>query len=165
MVAVYRGNVNTHQYYHGDRTTEALVKFIEGLRSQPDHEEVLKSLGQKTKTISNQQHAGPEGCLIQGFVMVNKVPGSLSIAAHSKHHTIAASLINTTHKIHHFSFGTLHICCCCCCCCGDSVSPKKACLFISDTRAFFSSSSSCAGDVPPKRSYGILKGAYDAANK
>ena len=39
--------------------------------------------------------------------MVNKVPGSLSIAAHSKHHTIAASLINTTHSIHHFSFGDL----------------------------------------------------------
>jgi thiol-disulfide isomerase/thioredoxin len=129
MVAVYRGNINTHQYYHGDRTTEKFVQFIENIRSQTNHDSVHKALGFKTgpgvQIEANAHHAGPEGCLIQGFVMVNKVPGSLAIAAHSKHHTIAASLINTTHSIHHFSFG----------------------------------------DVPPKRSYGLLKGAYEAANK
>ena len=128
MVAVYRGNVNTHQYYHGDRTTEKFVQFIENIKSKTNHDSVHEALGQKKGSgavAATANAAGPEGCLIQGFVMVNKVPGSLSIAAHSKHHTIAASLINTTHLIHHFSFG----------------------------------------DVPPKRSYGILKGAYDAANK
>jgi thiol-disulfide isomerase/thioredoxin len=128
MVAVFRRDTNTHEFYHGDRTTEAFVKFIENMNSKKNHDEIHKALGHKGNNDGDAfkiRKRGPEGCLISGFVMVNKVPGSLSIAAHSKHHTIAAPLINTTHKIHHFSFG----------------------------------------DVPPKRSYGILKGAYDAANK
>jgi len=126
MVAVFRGNVNTHEFYHGDRTTEAFVQFIENVRSKVNHDDVHKALGHKGgNNAVKVRKGGPEGCMISGFVMVNKVPGSLSIAAHSKHHTIAAPLINTTHSIHHFSFG----------------------------------------DVPPKRSYGVLKGAYDAANK
>lgn len=39
MVAVYRGNTETHEFYHGDRTTEAFVKFIENIRSNMNHED------------------------------------------------------------------------------------------------------------------------------
>lgn len=131
MVTVFRKNINTREFYHGDRTAEAFIKFIEHVRDA-NHGEVHKALGHtegakgrraSDKTIQTKK--GAEGCLISGQVYVNKVPGSLSVAAHSKHHTIAASLINTTHTVHHFSFG----------------------------------------DLPPKRKSGLLKGAYDAANR
>jgi thiol-disulfide isomerase/thioredoxin len=90
MVAVFRGNVNTHEFYHGDRTTEAFVQFIENVRSKVNHDDVHKALGHKGgNNAVKVRKGGPEGCMISGFVMVNKVPGSLSIAAHSKHHTIA----------------------------------------------------------------------------
>ena len=127
MVTVFRGNVNTHEFYHGDRTADAFIKFIDHIRAN-NQGQVHAALGHKAGNAApalGGRKGGPEGCLISGFVMVNKVPGSLSIAAHSKHHTIAASLINTTHFIHHFSFG----------------------------------------EVPPKRRYGVLKGAYTAANR
>ena len=39
MVAVYRGNIETHEFYHGDRTTEAFVTFIENIRSNMNHED------------------------------------------------------------------------------------------------------------------------------
>jgi thiol-disulfide isomerase/thioredoxin len=113
MVTVFRNNINTREFYHGDRTAEAFIKFIEHVREQ-NHGEVHKALGhtegakgRRAKDSTIQAKKGAEGCLISGQVYVNKVPGSLSIAAHSKHHTIAASLINTTHAVHHFSFGDL----------------------------------------------------------
>jgi hypothetical protein len=111
-IVVFRGELNSHEHYHGDRTTEAFIKFIEGIRDGLHHE-TAKALGHKPNNANNVPGADvvpgqknePHGCLISGFVMVKKVPGSLSIAAHSDHHTIAANVINTTHNVHHFSFG------------------------------------------------------------
>ena len=108
-VVVYReGVLDSHEHYHGDRTSEAFVKFIEGVRAGLHHE-TAKALGQKTAESPPKDKVvvkhGAQGCLIAGFIDVKRVPGSLSIAAHSKHHSISASMVNTTHFIKHFSYG------------------------------------------------------------
>ena len=82
-VVVFRGELNSHEHYHGDRTTEAFIKFIEGIRAGLHHE-TAKALATKLTTTMLPQvqmlslvgRINP-GCLISGFVMV-KVPGSLS---------------------------------------------------------------------------------------
>ena len=110
-VLVFRGKLETNEHYHGDRTAEAFIKFIEDIRAK-DHKGVEEALGHKTN-VDNvapdravaQVKGSSQGCLITGFVMVKKVPGSLSIAAHSDHHSIAANVINTSHVVTHFSFG------------------------------------------------------------
>jgi len=65
-----------------------------------------------------QCQAAPEGCLVSGYTMVDKVQGSFHIAvgqSHSEqgekhHHHWDAPMrqlgFNTSHYIHHFSFGT-----------------------------------------------------------
>ena len=110
-VVVYReGKLDSHEHYHGDRTAEAFLKFIEGVRAGLHHE-TAKALGHKVATTQENANTkipvakGPQGCLIAGFLEVKRVPGSLAIAAHSKHHSIQAAMINTTHKITHFSYG------------------------------------------------------------
>ena len=75
-----------------------------------NHDDVHKALGHKGgNNAVKVRKGGPEGCMISGFVMVNKVPGSLSIAAHSKHHTIAGKRITpkNTIRILHNSFLTI----------------------------------------------------------
>ena len=109
-ILVFRGDLTTNEHYHGDRTTEAFMKFIDGVRAGLHHE-TEKALGHKPNAENlPAAHAavhskGPQGCLIAGFVMVKKVPGSLAIAAHSKFHSIATNVINTSHAVTHFSFG------------------------------------------------------------
>ena len=110
-ILVFRGKLETDEHYHGDRTAEAFIKFIEDIRAK-DHKGVEEALGHKSN-VDNvapdravaQVKGSSQGCLITGFVMVKKVPGSLSIAAHSDHHSIAANVINTSHAVTHFSFG------------------------------------------------------------
>ena len=50
---------------------------------------------------------GPEGCMILGFVAVNRVPGNLFFTAHSKSHSFNVSKMNISHHIQSFSFGKM----------------------------------------------------------
>ena len=46
-----------------------------------------------------------EGCHLTGFVLVQKVPGSLLLSAVSPHHSFDHARVNMSHKIHHLNFG------------------------------------------------------------
>jgi acyl-coenzyme A thioesterase 9 len=45
------------------------------------------------------------GCVIDGSVRVNRVPGAIYVTPHSALHAINAELVNMTHTIKHLSFG------------------------------------------------------------
>ena len=45
------------------------------------------------------------GCVIDGSVRVNRVPGAIYVTPHSARHAINAELVNMTHAIKHLSFG------------------------------------------------------------
>lgn len=45
------------------------------------------------------------GCVVDGSVRVNRVPGAVYVTPHSLGHSIDASAINMTHTIKHLSFG------------------------------------------------------------
>jgi hypothetical protein len=46
------------------------------------------------------------GCLLSGFLLVDRAPGNFHIQAQSKHHDLAAHMTNVSHIINHLSFGT-----------------------------------------------------------
>ena len=45
------------------------------------------------------------GCVIDGSVRVNRVPGAIYVTPHSARHAINAELVNMTHAVKHLSFG------------------------------------------------------------
>ena len=46
------------------------------------------------------------GCMMSGFVLVNRVPGNFHLEARSKHHNLNAAMTNLSHVVNHLSFGT-----------------------------------------------------------
>lgn len=47
----------------------------------------------------------PPGCLLTGFLLVNRVPGNFHIEARSKYHNLNPALTNVSHIVHDLTFG------------------------------------------------------------
>ena len=92
--------------YRDDRTVE---KFNEYIRTKVSHDEQLKKMDPQTReqhleAIEATRDDHP-GCLISGFLLVNRVPGNFHIEARSKNHNLNPAMANTSHLVHHLSFG------------------------------------------------------------
>ncbi|GAB2277841.1 Protein disulfide-isomerase 5-4 [Dionaea muscipula] len=97
-----------HESYYGDRDTDSLVKFMEGLVAPiPITGHGLALEDKSANSTENVKRPAPVtgGCRIEGFVRVKKVPGNLIITAHSGSHSFDASRINVSHFISHLTFG------------------------------------------------------------
>lgn len=88
---VYKGNEAKRPDYFGKRTVSTLVNWMERMTDEHAH-------------IHTRTHA-EEGCLIEGTVWVNRVPGKFHISAKSKSHDFDPKSTNLSHVVHHFSFG------------------------------------------------------------
>ncbi|XP_076945031.1 protein disulfide-isomerase 5-3-like [Bidens hawaiensis] len=86
--------MNVHETYYGDRDTDSLVMKLDSL---------VSSIGINYAIV---KHVPQEGCRIEGFVWVKKVPGNLVITASSRSHSFDASRMNMSHVISTFSFGS-----------------------------------------------------------
>ncbi|XP_058072629.1 protein disulfide isomerase-like 5-4 [Magnolia sinica] len=94
-----------HESYYGERDTDSLVSTMEALVA-PVPLELNHELENKTDEDTAKRPAPlTDGCRIEGFVRVKKVPGNLIISADSGEHSFDASLINVSHVISHLSFG------------------------------------------------------------
>ena len=88
--------------YREDRTVEALLNW---LKQKVDFEARTREW---EKSHGAQFHGDVEehpGCMLSGFVLVNRVPGNFHIEARSAHHEINAALANVSHVVNHLSFG------------------------------------------------------------
>ena len=88
--------------YKSDRTVEALLQFLEKTleaeniyKHYPAAREAHDQWG--TSSMKNP------GCLLSGFLLVNRVPGSFHFRAASQHHSTHHA--NLSHVVHHLSFG------------------------------------------------------------
>jgi protein disulfide-isomerase-like protein len=109
-VLVFRdGKTHTHEHYHGDRTADAFIEFVKGIRSAGvvggSAEARRMHFEKEVNGDKHHEHQGPKGCLLTGYVMVKRVPGNLKFTAHSTQHSFDTSKVNTSHIIHHFFFG------------------------------------------------------------
>lgn len=90
------------------RTMTAHTPAAEARTIQTDkHVAYARSLEAGRKTI---QHAWVDeehpGCLLSGFLLVDRAPGNFHVQAQSKSHDLAAHMTNVSHIINHLSFGT-----------------------------------------------------------
>jgi len=92
--------------YRSDRTVDAMLEFAKE-KLALDHE-----VSQMDKDALQQHNERKElmrddhpGCLMSGFLLVNRVPGNFHIEARSKHHNLNPALANVSHVVNHLSFG------------------------------------------------------------
>ena len=98
-VRVYRRHRDvSHESYIGDRTHEAIEKFVASNVHDDDASEA------ELEGSSEVAHAG-EGCVVRGVVLVNRVPGNFHISAHSKSHSFQPGKLNMTHTVGLMTFG------------------------------------------------------------
>jgi len=122
-IRIYRlGQVHSHEYYDGDRETSAFLDYIHTEVSQlkgsvvPDENGNVDPLpavhleGQHFQNLGRESYEdtsrGPEGCMLTGFVMVNRAPGNFHIQARSPEHSFDADSLNTTHLVTSLTFGS-----------------------------------------------------------
>merc|ERR1712070_1098797 len=117
-IRIYRsGATHSFEEYQGDRTAESFLEFVHTNvpdipMTEEDEEEALKSSGHLTRKAREEKaefHANldedsHEGCNVVGTVEVQKVPGKLVFAAHSKYLDFDVKQVNTSHTIQHLSF-------------------------------------------------------------
>lgn len=88
---VYKGKQAKRPDYLGKRTVSTLLAWMESMTNEHAH-------------VTSRTHA-EEGCLVEGTVWVNRVPGNFHIAAKSDSHDFDPKATNLSHIVHHFSFG------------------------------------------------------------
>ncbi|KAL7584153.1 protein disulfide isomerase-like 5-4 isoform X1 [Lactuca sativa] len=98
--------VHIHETYYGDRDTDTLILKFDNMASAIKLNSVKRSSAATTEYIKVRPAPPQEGCRIEGFVRVKKVPGNLIISASSAAHSFDASLMNMSHMISNFSFGS-----------------------------------------------------------
>ncbi|CAM9113409.1 unnamed protein product [Discosporangium mesarthrocarpum] len=91
--------------YQGDRTVGAFVKFLAiRVRATRQDDATSKRL---MRGMDMSLNAEWPGCLVSGYLMVNRVPGNFHLEARSKSHTFHAAMTNLSHVVHHISFGEM----------------------------------------------------------
>ncbi|KAI3755853.1 hypothetical protein L1987_55662 [Smallanthus sonchifolius] len=96
--------IHIHETYYGDRDTDTLK--MDSLVSSIGVDSVKHSISRSEDYIIIRPAPPQEGCRIEGFVWVKKVPGNLIISAASGSHSFDASQMNMSHVVSSLSFGS-----------------------------------------------------------
>lgn len=89
---VYQGKTPRRPDYFGKRTVSTLQTWMESMTNEHAHPHA-RALSQE------------EGCLVEGRIWVNRVPGKFHVTAKSPNHDLDPKATNISHVVHHFSFG------------------------------------------------------------
>lgn len=92
-----------HPDFNLERTEDTLITYAE---------HVIEENGEQPKTkaekpnalVTVREHEG-EGCNVSGKLYVKRVPGNFVIIANSREHNFDPKTTNTSHVVHHLTFG------------------------------------------------------------
>ena len=92
--------------YRNDRTVEALMDFLQQKMASEAHIRTLPEKAQEQHRLRmNPEPEEHPGCLMAGFLLVNRVPGNFHIEARSGYHNLNPAMANLSHQVHSLSFG------------------------------------------------------------
>lgn len=94
--------------YREDRTVDALTNFVNARLAMDEHVKRL-SPEAKDKHLEEMEANRDDhpGCMISGYLLVNRVPGHFHIEARSINHNLNPKAANLSHVVNHLSFGPL----------------------------------------------------------
>lgn len=92
--------------YRDDRTVDKFINYIE---EKAALDKQVHQMDPETKAMHDQRLLEEKddhpGCLMSGFLLVNRVPGNFHIEARSINHNLNPAMANTSHVVNHLSFG------------------------------------------------------------
>lgn len=92
--------------YHADRTVDAFVEFVNSRLALDEQLHMMsaeeREAHEKREEDSKSDHPG---CMLSGFLLVNRVPGNFHIQMRSALHNINPAGANLSHVVNHLSFG------------------------------------------------------------
>jgi hypothetical protein len=92
--------------YRSDRTVDAFVGYLKTKITTDDHvarmDPVQQEAHKKSEELRRDDHPG---CMMSGFLLVNRVPGNFHIEARSSQHNLNPLMSNMSHVVNHLSFG------------------------------------------------------------
>mmetsp|Transcript_11647 Transcript_11647/g.19778 ORF Transcript_11647/g.19778 Transcript_11647/m.19778 type:complete len:462 (+) Transcript_11647:1-1386(+) len=88
--------------YRSDRTVEGLLEFA---KRKLELETQYRQWPEARKAHATNWNPDHPGCMLVGFLLVNRVPGNFHIEARSKSHNLNAAAANLSHTVNHLSFG------------------------------------------------------------
>jgi protein disulfide-isomerase-like protein len=94
--------------YRSDRTVDALTDFLNSRLALDEQLKLMKPHEKEAheERVAEQKDDHP-GCMMSGFLLVNRVPGHFHIEMRSKHHNINPPMTNLSHVVNHLSFGPI----------------------------------------------------------
>lgn len=96
----------SHESYRGDRTVDTFIRYAKTKVTQDQNEWEQDKKRRKEQLGNVDLHKlDTRGCMLSGWVMVNRVPGNFHIEARSSAHTIDPAMANLTHTVNDLSFG------------------------------------------------------------
>jgi len=98
----HRGEQVNEGEYRFDRTVAALAAWAE---RKVEAESVYKQYPEARVAHRANWNADHPGCLVTGFLLVNRVPGNFHVTSHSTHHSVNSEQTNLSHVVHSLSFG------------------------------------------------------------
>jgi protein disulfide-isomerase-like protein len=106
LVRMFKKGVVQPPDYRSDRTLEAFSEFVNQRLAK---DEVLKSMApherEKHEEKSLEERDDHPGCMMSGFLLVNRVPGNFHVEMRSKNHNINPPGANMSHVVNSLSFG------------------------------------------------------------
>lgn len=91
--------------YRQDRTVDALAAYLKGKIASDTHVAQLPAHQQEEHKAKAQSEEAHPGCMLSGFLLVNRVPGHFHIEARSDHHNLNPVMSNLSHVVNFLSFG------------------------------------------------------------
>ncbi len=92
--------------YRSDRTVDAMLEFLNqrlALEEQLAHLDPVTRDENKERILQTKEEH--PGCMLAGFLLVNRVPGNFHLEARSKHHNLNPVMSNMSHVVNSLSFG------------------------------------------------------------
>ena len=105
---VFHQSVLSDVTYHGDRTTDKFIAYVNEVILSYHHMQDAKAKSRALSRLALEEgaHLGAqEGCNVVGFIEVATVPGTLQITAHSPEHDFSAHQLDMSHTVNHLSIG------------------------------------------------------------
>merc|ERR1711916_86562 len=93
--------------YSGHRTVDDLTTYLKD-HTDGNFDRRLKEAEESNTVSADVRNAQKEhpGCMVSGYILVNRVPGNFHLEARSLHHNLNAAMTNLSHVVNHLSFGT-----------------------------------------------------------
>lgn len=103
---LFKDSVAQPPDYRNDRTLDAMMEFIKQRLATDEQINLMHPTAQaEHRERVEQQRDDHPGCLMSGFLLVNRVPGNFHIESRSKHHNLNPVMANMSHVVNHLSFG------------------------------------------------------------